>query len=107
MTATTGCRSSCNATITVTDKGKGTSVQVTSNETGEYSVPNLIPGAYEIKATAPGFGTIVSPGVQVAADTSPKIDLKLTVGNASETVTVTGEPPQLQTDKAEVGSVFE
>ena len=95
-----------NATITVTDKGKGTSVQVTSNETGEYSVSNLIPGVYDIKATAPGFGTIVSPGVQVAADTSPKIDLKLTVGNASETVTVTGEPPQLQTDKAEVGSVF-
>ena len=95
-----------NATITVTDKGKGTSVQVTSNETGEYSVSNLIPGVYDIKATAPGFGTIVSPGVQVAADTSPKIDLKLTVGNTSETVTVTGEPPQLQTDKAEVGSVF-
>jgi len=95
-----------NATLTVTDKGKGTSVQVTSNESGEYRVPNLIPGVYDVKATAPGFGTVVNPGVQVAADTSPKIDLKLTVGNTSETVTVTEEPPQLQTDKAEVGSVF-
>ena len=33
-----------NATITVTDKSKGTSVQVTSNQSGGYRVPNLIPG---------------------------------------------------------------
>ena len=47
-----------------------------------------------------------SPGIQVSADTSPKIDLKLSVGSASDTVTVTTEPPQLQTDRADVGTVF-
>ena len=94
------------ATITVKDVSKGTSVQVISNASGEYLVPNLIPDVYDVRASAPGFGTIDTPGVQVAADTSPKIDLKLTVGNASETVTVTTEPPQLQTDRAEVGTVF-
>ena len=95
-----------NATITVKDVSKGTSVQVTSNDSGEYIVPNLIPDVYDIKASAAGFGTIETPGIQVAADTSPKIDLRLAVGNASETVTVTTEPPQLQTDRAEVGTVF-
>ena len=44
-----------NATITVTDESKGTSVQVTSNQSGEYTVPNLIPDVYDVKADRAGF----------------------------------------------------
>ncbi len=95
-----------NATITVTDESKGTSVQVTSNQSGGYTVPNLIPDAYDVKASATGFSPVENRGIQVAADTSPKVDLQLTVGNASESVTVTAAPPQLQTDRADVGTVF-
>jgi hypothetical protein len=95
-----------NATITVTDTSKGTSVQVTTNESGEYLVPNLIPDTYAIKASATGFGSVDEPGIQVSADTSQKVDLKLTVGSTTDTVTVTTEPPQLQTDRADVGTVF-
>lgn len=95
-----------NATITVTDETKGTSVQVTSNQSGEYTVRNLIPDVYDIKATAAGFDTVAQNKIQVSADTSPKVDLQLTVGNAAQTVTVTTEAPQLQTDRAEVGTVF-
>jgi hypothetical protein len=95
-----------NATITVTDTSKGTSVQVSTNQDGEYLVPNLIPDTYNIKASATGFGSVDEPGIQVSADTSQKVDLKLSVGNTSDTVTVTTEPPQLQTDRADVGTVF-
>jgi len=95
-----------NATITVTDETKGTSVQVTSNQSGEYRVQNLIPDVYDVTATATGFSPVENRGVQVSADTSPKIDLKLSVGSTTQSVTVTGEPPQLQTDRAEVGTVF-
>jgi hypothetical protein len=94
------------ATITVTDKGKGTSDQVISNDLGEYNVPSLVPGTYEVKATATGFSAVIVPAVQVSADTPQKIDLKLSVGNTSETVTVTDAPPQLQADRAEVGANF-
>ena len=45
-------------------------------------------------------------GIQVSADTSPKVDLKLNVGSATESVTVTTAAPQLQTDRADVGTVF-
>ncbi len=95
-----------NATITVSDESKGTSVQATSNQSGEYTVPNLIPDVYDVKAEAAGFRAVENHGVQVAADTSPKVDLKLSVGNATESVTVTTEAPQLQTDRADVGTVF-
>ena len=66
-----------NATITVSDESKGTSVQVTSNQSGEYTVPNLIPDVYDIKADAAGFSAVENHGIQVSADTSPKVDLKL------------------------------
>src|ERR1700723_1508913 len=68
-----------NATITVTDESKNTSVQVTSNAQGEYSVDNLIPDVYDITATAPGFQTQQNKGIQTSADTSPNVDLKLQV----------------------------
>ena len=50
-----------NATITVTDVSKGTSVQATTNESGEYTVQNLIPDVYNVKASATGFGTVEQP----------------------------------------------
>ena len=95
-----------NATITVTDESKGTSVQATSNQSGEYTVSNLIPDVYDVKAEAAGFRAVENHGIQVSADTSPKVDLKLSVGTATESVTVTTEAPQLQTDRADVGTVF-
>jgi len=95
-----------NATITVTDQSKGTAVEVTSNQSGEYTVPNLIPDVYDVKASAAGFAPVENRGIQVSADTSPKVDLQLSVGVATESVTVTTAAPQLQTDRAEVGTVF-
>lgn len=95
-----------NATVTVTDETKGTSVQVTTNQSGEYLVPHLIPDVYDVKASATGFRPVENTGVQVAADTSPKVVLKLGIGSASESVTVTTEEPQLKVDRADVASVF-
>jgi hypothetical protein len=95
-----------NASITVTDEGKGTSVQVTAGPNGEYLVSHLIPDVYDVEASAPKFRSAVNKGIQVAADTSPKVNLQLGVGSSTETVTVTTEAPQLQTDRAEVSTEF-
>ena len=53
-----------------------------------------------------GFVELRAKGIRVSADTSPKLDLKLDVGSATETVTVTTEVPQLKTDRADVGLVL-
>jgi hypothetical protein len=96
-----------NATVTVKDVSKGTSVQVTTSSIGEYSVEHLIPDVYDVTVTATGFRGAESKGVRVSADTSPKVDLKLEVGSASESVTVTTEAPQLKTDRADVALVLD
>jgi len=51
------------ATVTVKDEAKGTVVTVTSNGSGDYSVPHLIPDVYDLKVTAKGFKTFETKGV--------------------------------------------
>lgn len=97
-----------NATITVTDVSKGTVVTTTSNGSGDYSVPHLIPDTYNLKVTAQGFKAFEAQGISVLADTAPRIDPTMDIGGASETVQVSAEDqPQLKTDRADVATVFD
>ncbi|HTX76234.1 MAG TPA: TonB-dependent receptor [Terracidiphilus sp.] len=96
------------ATVTVTDEAKGTVVTATSNGSGDYTVPHLIPDVYDLKVTAKGFKTFETKGVQVEADTAPRIDPTMQVGGDTETVQVNADQePELKTDKADVATVFD
>ena len=96
------------ATVTVTDEAKGTVVNVTSNASGDYSVPHLIPDIYDLKVTAKGFKAFETKGIQVQADTAPRIDPDHGCGRRSETVEVNAESqPELKTDRADVATVFD
>ena len=63
------------ATVTVTDESKGTVVTTTANESGDYSVPHLIPDVYDIKVTLKGFKSFETKGIKVEADAAPRIDV--------------------------------
>ncbi len=96
------------ATVTVTDESKGTVVTATSNASGDYSVPHLIPDVYDLKVTAKGFQAFETKGINVEADTSPRIDPTLQVGAANTTVTVNADQePELKTGNADVSTVFD
>jgi len=95
------------ATVTVTDVSKGTVFTVTSNGSGDYSVPHLIPDVYNLKVTAKGFKAFETKGIQVEADTAPRIDPTMQVGGDTETVQVNADQePELKTDRADVATVF-
>jgi hypothetical protein len=96
-----------NAMVTVTDIAKGTTKTVQSNSGGFYTVNQLIPDSYSVKATAANFTPAENNGVTVAADTTQTVNLQVTVGGASQTVTVTTEAPALKTDRADVGQVLD
>src|ERR1700722_19767235 len=95
-----------NATITVTDVAKGTSVTTQSSGDGQYRVQHLIPDTYRVAAEAAGFTNSTADNIVVYADTSPKVDLKLSVRAATSTVTVNGGPPLLETDRADVSTIL-
>ncbi|HUN82772.1 MAG TPA: TonB-dependent receptor [Terracidiphilus sp.] len=96
------------AIITVTDEAKGTVVTTTSNPSGDYSVPHLIPDVYDLKVSAKGFKVFEAKGISVQADTAPRIDPTLEVGATDTTVTVNADTqPELKTDRADVSTVFD
>jgi hypothetical protein len=93
------------ATVTVTDEAKGTQVVVQTGASGDYSVEHLIPDLYDVKVVFQGFQTFETKGIQVYADTSPKVDAKMTVGGSSTTIEVSADTvPVLKTDRADVAT---
>jgi hypothetical protein len=95
-----------NAKVTVIDTAKGTTKTVQSNGDGRYTVNDLIPDNYTVKAEAGNFSPAEADGIRVSADTTQTVDLHLNVSGASQTVTVTTEAPALKTDRADVAQVL-
>ncbi|HET8925215.1 MAG TPA: carboxypeptidase regulatory-like domain-containing protein [Candidatus Acidoferrum sp.] len=94
------------AKVTVTSTTKSFTYDTTTNESGNYSVTHLIPDTYKVHVEAPGFKTVDIPSVSVSADSAANINAQLQVGAVTQTVEVTGDIPQLQTDRADVDVEF-
>jgi Carboxypeptidase regulatory-like domain/TonB dependent receptor len=94
------------AKVTVTNERKGTIDEATTNDSGNYSVTHLIPDTYTVRVEGPGFKMIEEKDVVVSADAAARVDGQFQVGSATESVEVTGEAPQLKTDRADVAIEF-
>jgi hypothetical protein len=94
------------AKVTVTSVAKGSTEETTTNEDGNYTVSHLVPDLYNVRVEATGFKVYEVKGVQVAADTSAKVDAKMDVGSVSQSIEVTGEIPQLKIDRSDVATSF-
>jgi hypothetical protein len=66
--------------------------------TGNYTIPQLPPGPYELAVTVPGFKKYERKGLVVSPTQVMRIDITLEVGSAAESVTVTAEAPLLATE---------
>jgi hypothetical protein len=78
-----------NATVTVRSIATNATRTVVTNDSGQYRVLQLQPGAYEVKATATNFKQSILESVQVQVGQIASADISLEVGGATETVTVT------------------
>jgi hypothetical protein len=79
---------------------------VSSNQKGEYSVPALLPGPYNITVEANGFKTVHQNGVVVEVDQRARLDFALTVGSKTESITVQGSAPLLNASDASVSTLI-
>ena len=94
-------------TVVITETRTNVSHDTVTNETGNFTFPNIPDGIYNIKAELQGFKTVVREGIRLAVNTSIRVDLALAVGELAETVTVSGETPLLQTDRTDTGRMLE
>ncbi|MBZ5493677.1 MAG: TonB-dependent receptor [Acidobacteriia bacterium] len=93
------------ASVTITNKGTGQSSKFTSSSSGTYASGALIPGQYEVKIEAKGFQTqAISVPVQVGNITPG--NAKLTLGQSTEVVEVTGSAVAVNTEQATVQGVL-
>ena len=95
------------ATVTITNVAMGTNNTVTTNESGLYTVPYLIPGTYRILVEGPGFKKYIREGVALQVNDKLEIDAVLEVGGSQETVTVTADAGLVETGTASMGQVVD
>ncbi len=96
------------ATVTLTQAGNDTPRTQTTSAEGFYRFSELPPGSYTVVATAANFKSSTSDNVGIAAETPRSLDIKLTPGGASETVTVNANDNSgLQTSDATISGTID
>jgi hypothetical protein len=90
------------ANVVITNKGTGLTREAVTNTAGHYNLPDLPAGVYSLKISQQGFKTFEQTEVTVNINSITRVDVPLEVGAMTDTVTVSAEPPKLQTDTAEV-----
>ena len=92
------------ATVTIIDKKTGLTRETASREDGDYSITNILPGAYELKVTKQGFSSFSKTEMVITANNVTRADVQMKIGNVSDVVSVTADATTLQTETATVKS---
>ncbi len=95
-----------NATISVTNNETGVTRDLPSNSDGQYVAPDLAIGHYTVHASATGFKAAEQKNITLDVGDRSRVDFKLTVGSAQETVTVEANAVSVQTDSGEVSNLI-
>ena len=92
------------ATLLQTSTGYKSSAE--SNGSGNFTFPALNVGSYDLTVTSKGFQTVIQRGIAVNVSQTVHTDVSLTVGNVSDTVTVTADQLAVQTDSNVVSTLI-
>jgi hypothetical protein len=95
------------AQVSIKNTATGVVTVVTTNESGLYRVPNLIPGSYDVSASANGFATTLETKLTVAVGAELAVNIQLRIGAMTEQVQVTGEVPDVSTTNSTVSAVVD
>ncbi|HET6648177.1 MAG TPA: carboxypeptidase regulatory-like domain-containing protein [Pyrinomonadaceae bacterium] len=94
------------AEVSLTNTSTGEERKVTSDESGNYSLAQIPPGTYVLSVKLGGFKEFINQGLEVSVNDRKTINVTLEPGNVSESITIMGESPLIQTAPT-VGDVVE
>jgi len=94
------------ATVVVSDVQRGESRTLTTDTSGEYVAPELLPGEYKIRVEAKGFKTTERPNVVIEVASDVRADFALQPGQVSETIVVNVDIPLLNTTSSTLGGTL-
>ena len=96
-----------NVSITVTRVDTGEIHTLTSNESGNYSFPALMPGDYTVSAHAQGFSTQTQRNIRLDVSQNEHISFTLKPGATSDVVTVTADATMIDTRESQLGETVD
>jgi len=94
------------ATVTARHVATNTSKEVVTTDVGQYYLPNLPAGEYEVSIELTGFGTMRRTGIVLQVGQEVGLDVRMTLGTVQETVTVVGEAGLVETTRSGVASTI-
>jgi hypothetical protein len=93
-------------TVTATEVNTGAQYFAVTDAVGNYNLPSLAPGTYNLTAELPGFATVLVPNIELLLGQTAALPFTLTVAALEETVTVTSEAPLVDLQSTQVtGSI--
>jgi hypothetical protein len=95
------------ADVLAANDATGVQYSAQTNESGIYVLPNLPPGTYRLQVSKIGFKTLIKPDIILNVEDALAINFDLPIGAASETVTVSGGAPLINTEDATVSTVVD
>ena len=90
--------------ISLTETNTGSNFKAATNEQGLFTFPELPPGKYTLSASSPSFKQYTQNGITVNVGDTATVNIVLEVGTQSESITVTSDASQLQTESSDVGT---
>lgn len=94
------------AGVTVTEMLTGVVTHTQSNAAGEFALPFLTPGKYQVTVQMPGFETFQQTAITLEVSDNKSIAVILQPGSSQTEVTVNGNTEQLRTMDADLGTVI-
>jgi len=95
------------ADVTVVNNENGTTRSAKTSASGEYAIADLPAGTYNVSVKLANFREYISKGVQLFVSSTATVNATLTVGSASEQMTVEANAVQVETTTGAVGNVVE
>jgi Carboxypeptidase regulatory-like domain/TonB dependent receptor len=85
------------ASVEITNVDTNATTKITTNESGYYEAPYLLPATYNITVSAIGFKKHVQRGFALSVNSRANVDVMLEVGETSDSVEVIATTPLLET----------
>jgi len=95
------------AKVSIANKATGVTRDVATDAAGFYSAPNLLPGPYEVTASASGFSTTKQSDVTLTVGAQQVLDLPLKIGESTQTILVAEAVPLVQLGSSTISAFSE
>jgi hypothetical protein len=93
--------------ITLREMDTNRAYSASTNDSGFYVIPNLLPGRYELKVAYTGFSNFTQTGILLSVGQTATVNVTLKVATLGEEVTVTSEAPPIEPTRTEISQVVD